>query len=175
MKLDRHKKILDLIQEFEIETQGELADRLQKAGYAATQSTISRDIRELNLKKALNGRGKFIYIAPKSQEGEPMERYARILKDAFTSMDAAQNILVIRTVPGMAMAAAAALDELNWEEILGCIAGDDTIMCVARSEGRVRTVMDRLRAVLATLSPFRPVCAFSALPVTPAILNGRLQ
>lgn len=148
MKLDRHKKILDLIQEFEIETQGELADRLQKAGYAATQSTISRDIRELNLKKALNGRGKFIYIAPKTQEGEPMERYARILKDAFTSMDAAQNILVIRTVPGMAMAAAAALDELNWEEILGCIAGDDTIMCVARSEGRVRTVMDRLRAIL---------------------------
>lgn len=148
MKLDRHKKILDLIREFEIETQGELADRLQAAGYAAAQSTISRDIRELNLKKAVNGRGKFIYIAPKPQEGEPIKRYARILKDAFTSMDAAQNILVIRTVPGMAMAAAAALDELNWEEILGCIAGDDTIICVAKSEGHVRIVMDRLWAVL---------------------------
>lgn len=148
MKPNRHRKILDLIREHEIETQGELADRLQKAGYAATQSTISRDIRELNLKKAPNGQGKFIYEAPKVREGESMERYARVLKDAFVSMDAAQNILVIHTVPGMAMAAATALDELNWEEFLGCIAGDDTIMCVARSEGHCRTVMERLRAVL---------------------------
>ena len=75
-------------------------------------------------------------------------RYARVLRDAFVSMDAAQNILVIRTVSGMAMAAAAVLDDLNWEEVLGCIAGDDTVMCVVRSEEQSRLVMERLRAVL---------------------------
>ncbi|MCI8814152.1 MAG: arginine repressor [Lachnospiraceae bacterium] len=148
MKLDRHRKIVDLIQEFEIETQEELARRLHAAGYAVTQSTISRDIRELNLKKAVNRQGKLVYVSEKIRDGEASERYARILKGAFVSMDAAQNILVVRTVPGMAMAAAAVLDELDWEEVLGCIAGDDTIMCVVRSERHCRTVMERLRSVL---------------------------
>lgn len=152
MKLKRHRKILDLISESEIETQEELALKLHEAGFAATQATVSRDIRELNLRKEVNGRGRSVYVPAREPSEESSRsaagRYARVLQDAFVSMDAAQNILVIRTASGMAMAAAAVLDELKWEEMLGCIAGDDTIICVVRSGEHSRIVMDRLRALL---------------------------
>ena len=134
MKLQRQRKIIDLVEEFEIETQEELAQRLQEAGYAATQSTISRDIRELNLQKNANGRGKLVYTSAQER--------------AVLSVDVSQNILVIRTASGMAMAAAAVLDELKWEEVLGCIAGDDTIMCVVKDAQSSRLVMDRLQSLL---------------------------
>ncbi len=148
MKLKRHREIIDLIGRFEIETQEELARRLHEAGFSVTQATVSRDIRELNLRKETNRHGKFVYVPVQEQVQDRNGRYARVLRDAFVSMDAAQNILVIRTVSGMAMAAAAVLDDLNWEEVLGCIAGDDTVMCVVRSEEQSRLVMERLRAVL---------------------------
>ena len=148
MKPDRQKKIKDLIKEFEIETQEELACRLHEAGYEAAQSTISRDIRELNLRKAFNSQGKSVYVFTQEHSGGANGRYPNILRDAFVSMDVSQNILVIRTVSGMAMAVAAVLDGLKWEEILGCIAGDDTIMCVVKSEEHSSIVMERLYAVL---------------------------
>ena len=148
MKLQRQRKIIDLVEEFEIETQEELAQRLQEAGYAATQSTISRDIRELNLQKNANSRGKLVYSTAQERGNDADGRNFRVFREAFVSVDVSQNSLVIRTASGMAMAAAAVLDEMKWEEVLGCIAGDDTIMCVVRDAQSSRLVMDRLQSVL---------------------------
>ena len=148
MKPDRQRKIIDLIKKYDIETQEELARRLHEAGYEAAQSTISRDIRELNLRKAFNSQGKSVYVFSPELGKSADSRYPSILKDAFVSVDVSQNILVIRTVSGMAMAVAAVLDGLKWEEILGCIAGDDTIFCAVKSEEHSQIVMERLHAVL---------------------------
>ena len=92
--------------------------------------------------------GKFRYVLMQKQDQKISEKYSRVLKDAVVSMDVAQNILVVKTVSGMAMAAAAALDELNWSEIVGCIAGDNTIMCAVRSAGEAVQVLDKLRKML---------------------------
>lgn len=151
MKPDRQKKMLDLIREYEIETQEELAKRLRDAGYEAAQSTISRDIRELNLKKAAGRQGKLVYVSPPEDIRDTDSRYPGILRDAFVSADASGNILVIRTASGMAMAVAAVLDGLKWEELLGCIAGDDTIFCVVKKEEDSQIILDRLHAILKPL------------------------
>ncbi len=133
MKTGRQQRILELIQMYEIEKQEELAKILRADGFDVTQATVSRDIRELRLKKVLGKNGKLVYKAqdPEQQQAEP--KYIRILRESYVSMDMAMNILVIKTVSGMAMAAAAALDACHFNEIVGCIAGDDTIMCAVRS------------------------------------------
>ena len=148
MKVDRHAKIVELIGKYEIETQEELAEYLTKAGYQVTQATVSRDIRELKLSKVQAESGKQRYVVFQSQEGLS-DKYIRILRDGFLSMDMAQNILVIKTVSGMAMAVAAALDAIHFTEIVGCIAGDDTIMCAVRSVDDTILVMDKLRKLIA--------------------------
>ena len=147
MKVDRHAKIVELIGKYEIETQEELAEYLTKAGYQVTQATVSRDIRELKLSKVQAESGKQRYVVFQSQEGLS-DKYIRILRDGFLSMDMAQNILVIKTVSGMAMAVAAALDAIHFHEIVGCIAGDDTIMCAVRSVDDTILVMDKLRKLM---------------------------
>ncbi|MGI6071008.1 MAG: arginine repressor [Blautia sp.] len=152
MKLERHSKIIELIHESEIETQEELAARLKNAGFKVTQATVSRDIRELNLTKVVGKNGRSHYEVLHSSKQNLSEKYSRVLRDAFVSMDMAQNILVIKTVPGMAMGLAAALDELQWKEILGCIAGDDTVMCAVKSADQTLLVMERLRKVLENLN-----------------------
>ena len=127
MKLERHSKIIELINQYDIETQDELADLLNKCGYNVTQATVSRDIRQLKLiKQSVDGKQKYVVLQGNLYEMN--DKYIRILKDGFVSMAMAQNILVIKTVSGMAMAVAAALDAMEWNEIVGCIAGDDTIM-----------------------------------------------
>ena len=147
MKLERHSKIVELIGKYEIETQEELADRLQEAGFRVTQATVSRDIRELKLTKVQGENGRQHYVVMQHQ-GSFSDKYIRILQDGFLSMDMAQNILVIRTVSGMAMAVAAALDAIRFQEIVGCIAGDDTIMCAVRSVDDTILVMDKIRKLL---------------------------
>ena len=148
MKIQRHAKIVELINKYDIDTQEELARRLKEAGFRVTQATVSRDIRELRLTKiAVNG-GKQKYMVMNNQSSELDEKYLRILREGFLSMDMAQNILVIRTVSGMAMAVAAAMDALNWKEIAGCIAGDDTIMCAIRSVDDTLLVMDKIQKIL---------------------------
>ena len=148
MKIARHSKIIELINQYDIETQEELADKLQEAGYKVTQATISRDIRELKLTKIADGIGRSRYAVLENKNQNMSEKYTRVLKDAFLSMDMAQNLLVIKTVSGMAMAAAAALDELNWEEIVGCIAGDNTIMCAVKSVDETLLLMEKIRRIL---------------------------
>ena len=134
MKLERHAKIIELINQYAIETQEELASRLNEAGFRVTQATVSRDIREMKLTKLTFPNGKQKYIALENHDAASTDKYKRVLKDGITSIAISENILVIRTVPGMAMACGAALDHLRLQTILGCIAGDDTIMCVAASK-----------------------------------------
>ena len=148
MKVDRHSKIVELIGKYQIETQEELAEYLKKAGYHVTQATVSRDIRELKLTKVAMSNGKQKYAALTEPAEDLSQKYIRVLKDGFASMDMAQNILVVRTVSGMAMAVAAALDALNFHEIVGTIAGDDTIMCAVRSVEENIRLMDRLRKMV---------------------------
>ena len=148
MKINRHAKIYELINKNNVETQEELADLLNQEGYKVTQATVSRDIRDLKLTKVQTNEGRQKYVALKTTQSELAEKYARILKDGFVSMDAAMNILVIKTVSGMAMAVAAAIDEIGWTEIVGSIAGDDTVMCAIRTLEEVSIVMDKMRKVV---------------------------
>ena len=147
MKVKRQSKIIELISRYEIETQEELADYLNKAGYRVTQATVSRDIRELKLTKVQSESGKQRYVALQHQ-GPFSDKYIRVLKDGFVSMDMAQNILVIKTVSGMAMAVAAAVDAMKFQEIVGCIAGDDTIMMAVRSVEDTKAVMEKISRIL---------------------------
>lgn len=148
MKTGRQNKIIELVEKNEIETQEELGDMLKKAGYNVTQATISRDIRELKLTKIAIDLDRQKYIVLKNRDTDMNEKYVRILKESFVSMAKAQNILVLKTVSGMAMAAAAALDELQIDGVVGCIAGDDTIMCAIRTEKETETVMEKLHRLI---------------------------
>ena len=148
MKLERHSKIVELIGKYEIETQEELAEYLNKEGFNVTQATVSRDIRELKLSKIQTDNGKQRYVVLQSQDSFS-DKYIRILRDSFMSMDMAQNILVIKTVEGLAMAAAAALDAVHFHEIVGCVAGDNTIFCAVRTVDDTIILMDKLKKLLA--------------------------
>ena len=148
MKTKRQTKMLELIKKHDIETQEELSDYLQKEGYQVTQATVSRDIRELKLTKVAMSNGRQKYAALTEANEDLSEKYTRVFRDAFVSMDMAQNILVIKTVSGLAMAVAAAIDAMHLHEIVGCIAGDDTIMCAVRSVDDTIAVMGRLRKLV---------------------------
>ena len=148
MKTKRQTKMLELIKKHDIETQEELSDYLQKEGYQVTQATVSRDIRELKLTKVAMSNGRQKYAALTEANEDLSEKYTRVFRDAFVSMDMAQNILVIKTVSGMAMAVAAAIDAMHLHEIVGCIAGNDTIMCAVRSVDDTIAVMSRLRKLV---------------------------
>ena len=148
MKTKRQAKILELINKNNIETQEELSDYLEREGYQVTQATVSRDIRELKLTKvAVNG-GRQKYVALMEASEDLSEKYTRVFRDGFVSMDMAQNILVIKTVAGMAMAVAAAVDAMKWNEVVGCIAGDDTIMCAIRTVEDTAVVMENIRKLV---------------------------
>ena len=148
MKINRHAKIVELINKHSIETQEELAEYLNKEGFKVTQATVSRDIRDLKLTKVPTDDGKQRYAVHQKDESEMSEKYIRVLKDGFVSMDMAQNILVIKTVSGMASAVCAALDAMRWNEIVGSIAGDDTIMCAIRSVEDTVSVMDKISKIV---------------------------
>ena len=147
MKNARHQQILYLIHEYDIETQEELASMLNETGFAVTQATVSRDIRQLQLQKIHTPTGKQKYVQSNEGGADLGEKYKRVLSDAYISMDVSGNIVMLHTVSGMAMAAAAALDSLDWSEIIGCIAGDDTILCVLKDpslEDAFRSKLDAL-------------------------------
>jgi transcriptional regulator of arginine metabolism len=145
MKNARQQKIVELINSYDISTQDELAKALSDAGFNATQATISRDIRELNLTKVAAGNKSQKYAIPTSDNVLLNERFEGVLRQGFLSCDVAGNILVVKTVSGMAMAVGAAFDSLKWPEIIGAVAGDDTIICVIRTEKEAIEVMSRIR------------------------------
>lgn len=149
LKKNRHNTILEIIARQEIDTQEELARQLKEAGYDVTQATVSRDIRELNLYKVSADGGKQKYAILQQEDSRHLEdKYIRVLKDGFSSMDMAQNILVVKTVSGMAMAVAAAIDAMHFQEIVGSIAGDDTIMMAVRTVEDTEKLMGRIRELL---------------------------
>ena len=148
MKIGRQAKIVELVNTYDIETQEELAELLNQAGYNVTQATISRDIRELKLTKVATDRGRQKYVVLR-QSGDGMaEKYVQVLRNGFVSMDSAQNILVIKTVSGMAMAVGAAVDHLNLNGVVGCIAGDDTLMCAIRTREDTLQVMRQISRLI---------------------------
>ncbi len=148
MKRKRHEVVVELINKYDIETQEELASYLKAEGFEVTQATVSRDIRELKLSKIATGNGKQKYIILQNDDSHLGDKYIRVLRDGFVSMSMAQNILVIKTVQGMAMAVAAALDAMKFPEIVGCIAGDDTIMVAIKTNEDTENLMDKINDIL---------------------------
>lgn len=144
MNKSRHEEIISLVEQNHIEKQEELTNLLKEAGYSVTQATVSRDIKKLGLIKVRAKNGRQIYALPKGTKLDISEKYLRILRDSFISMEPAMNLLVIKTVSGMAMAAAAALDAMHWPEIVGAVAGDDTIMIAARSLEDIKSLEEKL-------------------------------
>ena len=152
MKYNRHSKILEIIEKYEIETQDELAEKLRDIGMDVTQATISRDIKELRLVKTLTEVGKYRYTALHSENSSVNDSLRVIMKEAFVSSDYANNILVIKTKPGMAQAVAATIDGLGWNDIVGTIAGDDTILIVCRAEKIAEELMEKFTRIVKGVS-----------------------
>lgn len=144
-KKNRLVRILEIIKEQEIGTQEDLVRILRGEGFDVTQATVSRDIRELRLQKERTEGGGLRYVSPSADASLLVGRYGRVMEDGIVSVDQAQNILVIKTVSGMAMAVAAALDHMNYPEVVGCIAGDDTIMVAVRTVEDTGNLMKKLR------------------------------
>ena len=143
MKTNRQSKIIEIIQKNEVETQDELSALLEKDGFRVTQATVSRDIRELKLTKIPTAGGRQKYAVITDAPENLSQKYERVLIEGFLSMDMAQNILVIKTVSGMASAVCAAIDAMKMREIVGSIAGDDTIMCAIRTVDDTYAVMKK--------------------------------
>ena len=148
MKTNRQSKIIEIIQKNEVETQDELSALLEKDGFRVTQATVSRDIRELKLTKIPTAGGRQKYAVITDAPENLSKKYERGLREGFLSMDMAQNILVIKTVSGMASAVCAAIDAMKMREIVGSIAGDDTIMCAIRTVDDTYAVMKKIRRIV---------------------------
>ena len=151
MKTARQEKILEIIDRHEVETQEELIAHLIAAGVPVTQATVSRDIRELKLTKVLTGRGHYRYIRNNQGKGSESVRFNNALADSIQSVDYAENIVVLKTYPGLASAVATGIDAMHMIEILGCVAGDDTIMIVARSAESAADVSEKLKGMMKTI------------------------
>jgi transcriptional regulator of arginine metabolism len=148
MKAARHAMILSIIESMSIETQEDLAAELRKRNHNVTQATISRDIKELRLVKVLDSKGNYRYAAVDRTESTMFNRIIRIFTESVVSVDAANNLIVIKTITGTASAAAEAIDSLNWSEIMGTIAGDNTILVVARDDAAAKTVLEKFKSMI---------------------------
>ena len=148
MKANRQKKILEIVNRFHIETQDDLIDRLTGEGFSVTQATISRDIRELQLTKVLTSRGTYRYMAPKREDMVAGLKFNAALVDSIISVESALNLIVIKTYPGLAQAVAAGVDNLRIVEVLGCVAGDDTILVATKSESAAKSISERLHVMM---------------------------
>lgn len=149
MKIKRHNKIMEIIANEDVETQEELIDHLREDGFDVTQATISRDIRELKLAKVLCESGKYKYVLPKMSSNDSQHIYTKALAGSIKSVASAMNDIVIKTYPGMANAIAAGIDGLHEDDILGCVAGDDTIIIIAHSTDAASGICRRLRKIAA--------------------------
>lgn len=148
MKRNRQEKMLELISRYEIDTQDELIARLRDCGFEVTQATVSRDIRELKISKMMTGKGSYRYVLPKQTASGAGQKFSTALIDSIVSVESACNIVVIKTYPGLANAVAVGIDNLNFSQILGCVAGDDTIMIATRDYESADMICDRLHELL---------------------------
>lgn len=148
MKSRRHAKILDIITEYPIETQDELLTRLKDEGYKATQATISRDIKDLRLVKTLSSDGKYRYVSASKNSTDIRSNFSSLFASSVNSIDFAQNIVVIKTLSGMAQAVCAALDSNDYKAVVGTIAGDDTIFIACRSSQLAVNLTEELKKLI---------------------------
>lgn len=148
MKSARHNLILEIIETMDIETQEELAEELKRRGVRVTQATVSRDIKELRLLKVLSENGGYKYATVERAEKGMNDRFARILAESIVNIESVNNLVVINTLTASANAAGEAIDSMKWNEVLGTIAGDNTLLIIARSNEAVEPLVDRLNALL---------------------------
>ncbi len=148
MKTVRQVTILDIIEKNDIETQEELADALRVRGIQVTQATVSRDIKELRLLKVLTPMGSYKYATADKAENGLNDRFIRMLAESVLSVAASANMIVVKTLSGSAAVAAEALDSFRWPEVLGTIAGDNTIFMVARSQEEVALIVERIQDMM---------------------------
>lgn len=149
MKSNRQEEILHVIREREIETQEQLLQALRERGYQSTQATISRDIRELHLVKELSGSGRYKYAVSARKAGMNLaERLRTIFKEAVTSFDVAQNIIVLKTMPALASGACSALDSMHIPDMVGTLAGDDTAILIMRTNEAAEAFCNELHAMM---------------------------
>ena len=149
MKLSRHSKILDLISKYNIDTQEELAKRLSEDGYNVTQATVSRDIKNLKLVKVMDDTGVYKYVQSGTKDATASEKNLNsILVNSVVNVDYALNTVVIKTHTGMAQAVGYVIDSLGLEEILGCVAGDDTILCVTKTERVAANLVEKINLMV---------------------------
>ncbi|MCD7033214.1 transcriptional regulator ArgR [Metabacillus sp. GX 13764] len=147
-KGQRHIKIREIITHNDIETQDELVDCLKNGGYNVTQATVSRDIKELHLVKVPMMDGRYKYSLPADQRFNPLAKLKRSLIEAFVKIDHAGHMIVMKTLPGNANAIGALIDNLDWDEILGTICGDDTILIICRSPEDTNVISERFLDML---------------------------
>lgn len=148
MKSMRHNIILEIIESKDIETQEELAEELKRRNIKVTQATVSRDIKELRLVKALADGGKYKYATVERAEKGMSDRLIRILSESIMSIESASNLMVIKTLSASASVAGEAIDSMKWPEVLGTISGDNTILVIARSEAAVESLRQRFDALI---------------------------
>lgn len=148
MKTKRHSKILELIQQYNIDTQEELLRRLREEGYDVTQATVSRDIKELRLIKTLANDGKYKYATGKLETNDISAKFFTLFANSVLSVEFAGNMVVIKSMSGMAQAVCAALDSMHWEGVVGTLAGEDTIFIVMRSENSAINMVSELKRLL---------------------------
>ena len=151
MKKDRHIKILELIEQYEIETQDELIDHLERSGYSVTQATVSRDIRDLKLTKISTQRGTYRYVLPAKHDRHIDFKFNPAFVESILKVSVAQNIIVLKTYSGMAQPVAIGIDKLSISEMLGCVAGDDTIMVVMQDSSSASDIADRIKELIKNL------------------------
>ncbi|MFB6362615.1 transcriptional regulator AhrC/ArgR [Paenibacillus elgii] len=148
MKGQRHVRIREIITNNEIETQDELVEQLRKAGFHVTQATISRDIKEMHLIKVPLDDGRYKYSMPAEQRYNPLQRLRRALNDHFVHIDHTENLVVLKSLPGTASAIAALIDSLEWNEIMGTISGDDTILIICRTKDHSSHIVNQVLGML---------------------------
>src|SRR5690625_4822789 len=147
-KIKRHIKIREINSNNDIETQDELVDRLKKLGFKVTQATVSRDIKELHLVKVPSSTGRYKYSTPTEQRYNSQDKLKRIILEAFVSIDHASHFVIMKTLPGNAHALVAIIDDMDWEEVMGTICGDDTCLLICRTEENAETIEKRFLNML---------------------------
>ncbi len=148
MKIKRQSKIIELINNYQIETQADLTKTLRKLGFNVTQATVSRDIKQLKLSKQQLPDGRLCYKIANVDTGQSIEKLLSVFRDCVKGLEYAGNIVVIKTLQGMAMAVAASVEALQLSEIVGCIAGDDTIFCLTKNEDYAFILLEKLGGIL---------------------------
>jgi transcriptional regulator of arginine metabolism len=148
MKGQRHIKIREILANEVVETQDDLVNALCSAGFQVTQATVSRDIKDLHLIKTPLDNGRYKYSMPTEQRFNPLQRLKRALTDHFSSIDFTENLVVLKCMPGTANAIGSIIDNMEWNEVMGTICGDDTILIICRTKEHSRIVVNQILAMI---------------------------